>query len=355
VRRRILALAGAAVGVGAGLAAQRSLVNRRRRDDPEGGERFGERRGIRSRTIELDDGARIFIEEAGPESKRGAVFVHGSALRTDAWHYQLPGVGDHRLVFYDLRGHGRSQPKGDNPFSVAANAEDLLRVIEDSGLDEAVIVGHSVGGMIGLELCAAHPDLLGKTIKGLVLVNTTYRPPYETIAGGATVAKVERVLRHPLDMLGTQHASIERLRKIIRPSDSVFLAVSFAAFGSHASAKQIDFTYDMMSETPTDVLFDLVKSYRDFDVAHLLDAVTVPALVITGTRDRLTLAEASQHLADNLPKAELKVLEGCGHMTMLERHAEFNDAIGGFLDHVFEDPTVKPKKKTQRRSGRVGA
>jgi pimeloyl-ACP methyl ester carboxylesterase len=355
VRKRILALAGAAVGLGAGLAAQRSFVNRRRRDDPEGGERFGDRRGIRSRTIELDDGARIFIEEAGPESKRGAVFVHGSALRTDAWHYQLPGVGDHRLVFYDLRGHGRSQPKGDNHFSVATNAEDLLRVIEDSGLDEAVIVGHSVGGMIGLELCATHSHLLGTTIKGIVLVNTTYRPPYETIAGGATVAKVERVLRHPLDVLGTHHASIERLRKIMRPSDSVFLAVSFAAFGDHASAKQIDFTYDMLSETPTDVLFDLVKCYRDFDVADLLDAVTVPALVITGTRDRLTLAEASIHLADNLPKAELKVLEGCGHMTMLERHAEFNDALGRFLDDVLERSSPKTRKRTQRRSGRVGA
>jgi pimeloyl-ACP methyl ester carboxylesterase len=351
----MFALAGAAVGVGAGLVAQRSIVRRRRRDDPEGGERFGERRGIRSRTIELEDGARLFIEEAGTESNRGAVFVHGSALRTDVWHYQLSGVDDHRLVFYDLRGHGRSQPKGEEPFSVSTNAEDLLKVISDSGLDEIVIVGHSVGGMIGLELCASYPDLLGKRIKGLVLVNTTYRPPYETIAGGATVAKVERVLRHPLDMLGTQYASIERLRKVLRPSDSVFLAVSFAAFGPHASAKQIDFTYDMLSETPTDVLFDLVKCYRDFDVGELLDAVTVPALVITGTRDRLTLASASEHLADNLPKAELEVFEGCGHMTMLERHVQFNDVLGRFLDDVLGRPTMNGKKKVQRRSGKAGA
>ena len=355
MRKRILALAGAAAGVGAGLVAQRSVVNRRRRDDPAEGERFGERRGIRSRTIELDDGANIFIEEAGPESPRGAVFVHGSALRTDSWHYQLPGIGDHRLVFYDLRGHGRSQPKGDNHFSVATNAEDLLEVIEDAGLDEAVIVGHSVGGMIGLELCATHPELMGTTIKGLVLVNTTYRPPYETIAGGATVAKVERVMRHPLDMLGTQHAGIARLRKIIRPSDSVFLAVSFAAFGANASAGQIDFTYDMLSETPTDVLFDLVKCYRDFDVGHLLDAVTVPALVVTGTRDRLTLAEASRHLAQNLPNATLEVLEDCGHMTMLERHAELNTALERFLDDVLKTPTAQKRKRTKSRSGRVHA
>ncbi|HZA19266.1 MAG TPA: alpha/beta hydrolase, partial [Actinomycetota bacterium] len=122
-----------------------------------------------------------------------------------------------------------------------------------------------------------------------------------------------------------------------------------------ASARQIDFTYDILSETPTDVLFDLVKCYRDFDVGDLLDAVTVPALVITGTRDRLTLAEASRHLAENLPNARLEVLEGCGHMTMLERHAEFNDALEGFLDNVLKVPSAQKRKRTSSRSGRVHA
>jgi pimeloyl-ACP methyl ester carboxylesterase len=156
-------------------------------------------------------------------------------------------------------------------------------------------------------------------------------------------------------MLGTHHAGVARLRKIIRPSDSVFLAVSFTAFGAQASASQIDFSYDMLSETPTDVLFDLVKCYRDFDVSHLLDAVTVPALVITGTRDRLTLAEASRHLAQHLPDAKLEVLEGCGHMTMLERHAEFNDAVERFLDEILKSSSTQKRKRTKSRSGRVQA
>lgn len=325
-------MAGAVAGLGVGLVAQRSLVNRRRRNDPEAAEPFGQRRGERRRTIDLPDGARVYIEEAGPESKRGAVFVHGSVLRTDVWHYQLPGLGDHRLVFYDLRGHGLSRPKGDAEFSVSTLANDLRAVIEDAGLDEVVVVGHSVGGMVALQLCHMYPDLLGSAIKGLVLTNTTHRPAAETIVGGAAFARIEHALRRPLDFVGGRHESVERLRRILKPSDSLFLAVAFAAFGGHASARQIDFTYDMLSDTSADVIFDLIKSYRDFDVTDHLGGITVPALVITGTQDRLTVSEASDHLAENLPKAELKVFEGCGHMTMLERHREFNELVEAFLD-----------------------
>jgi pimeloyl-ACP methyl ester carboxylesterase len=308
------------------------MVRRRRLNDVEVTEPFGARRGVRARTIELDDGAKIFIEEAGPKKKRGAVFIHGSALRTDVWHYQLEGLGDHRLVFYDLRGHGLSQPKGKNEYSIETLAADLERVIEDSGLEEVVVIGHSVGGMVALDLCANRLEMLGSTIKGLVLVNTTHRPAYETITGGAAVARFERAIRRPLDVVGSQHQAIARLRKIIKPSDSLFLTVSFAAFGPHASARQIDFTYDMLAETPTDVLFDLFKCYRHFDVTEVLGDIAVPVLVMAGTHDRLTVSGASQYLAEHLPKAELTLIEGCGHMTMLERHDEFNTMVRGFLD-----------------------
>ena len=330
----LFALAGTAVGVGVGLAAQRAAVRRRRLNDTEAAEPFGKRRGVRDRTITLPDGAGLFVEEAGPQSKTGAVFIHGSALRTDVWHYQLEGIGDHRLVFYDLRGHGRSQPKGDRRYNITTLVDDLLAVIEESGLEEVVLVGHSVGGMIALDLCSNRTDLLGTKIRGVVCVNTTHRSAYETVVGGAAIARLERVLRHPLDALGKYHHRVETLRKIIKPSDSLFLAVSYAAFGPHASARQVDFTYDMLAETPTDVLFELFKAYRDFEVTDLLPDVTVPVLVVTGTHDRITVPGASEFLANNLPKAELKMFDNCGHMAMLERHTEFNTMLAAFFDEV---------------------
>ena len=173
--------------------------------------------------------------------------------------------------------------------------------------------------------------MLGSKIKGLGLVNTTYRPPVETIAGGAALAHFERLMRRPFDVLGPHSRRIDRLRKVIRPSDAVFWGVSFAAFGPDASAKQIDFTYDMVAETPSETIFGLFKAYRGFDVAERLGDVTVPVLIIAGSHDRICLSEASEHIAAHLPKAQLEILDGCGHMSMLERHEGFNELLGGFL------------------------
>jgi pimeloyl-ACP methyl ester carboxylesterase len=331
-RKGVLALAGAAATVGVGLAAERAFVKRRRASDPEAGEAFGTRRGRRSWYLERPDGARLFVEEVGPEARRGAVFIHGSALRTDLWHYQMAGLGNHRLVFFDLRGHGRSQPKGDAEFSLRTLAADLEAVVAEAGLDEVVIVGHSIGGMIGLQLAVERPELLGGAIKGLVLVNSTYGPGAETVIGGTAVARLERATRRPFDYLGSKHEYLERLRRIVRPSDTLFLAVSIAAFGPSPSASQVDFTYDMIADTKTDVIFDLIKSYRDHDVGDRLGDITVPALVVGGTHDHLTIAGASQHMAEHLPKAELKMFDRAGHMTMLERHREFNSVLTRFLD-----------------------
>ena len=348
-RNRVLAFAGAAVAAGAGIAAQRTVINKRRRTDPERDVPLGELRGERQRTFDLADGAHIFVEEFGPESPRGALFIHGSVLTTDVWHYQMQGLPDRRLVFSDLRGHGRSSPKGDASYSIATLAQDLKATIEEVGLDQTVLVGHSVGGQVALQLCRDHPELMGSAIKGLVLVNSSYGPFTETLVASGMVARVERLTRRPLEVLGKQHERIEKLRKLVRPSDAVFWGVALAAFGEHASPRHIDFTYDMLANTPVDVIFDLVRSYRDFDMAEELDRITVPTLVIGGTHDRLTLPKASHYLASHLPDADLHIFEGCGHMTMLERHEELNKLLEDFLSRTLDTQTTSKRRAGSKR------
>jgi pimeloyl-ACP methyl ester carboxylesterase len=345
--RRTLAFAGAA-GLAAGIVAERLLVTRRRREDTETDEPFGKRRGVRSKTLQLDDGASIFIEEFGPKRATGVVFVHGSAMRTDLWHYQMADFEGRRLVFYDLRGHGLSQPKGKSDYEVATLAGDLSAIIDDAKLDEVVVVGHSIGGMVALELCCQRPDLLGSRLKGIVLANSTYRPPIETIAGGAAVARLERAARRPMELLGGRASYIDRVRRVVKPSDALFWGVSFAAFGPNASAVQVDFTYDMLAATASDVIFDLFKAYRGFDVRDRLSEVTVPVLAIAGSHDRLTVPEASEYLVQHLPKAQLEILEGCGHMSMLEHHAEFNELVERFLRDTLGASTTKPSPRRKR-------
>ncbi len=346
-RSKFLALGGAALGLGAGLVAQHALVKRRRIGDPESSEPFTKRRGERARTIRTPDGASIFIEERGPGSRTGVVFIHGSALRTDLWHYQMPAFDGRRLVFYDLRGHGRSVSGGlgrnseisggrdEIEFSVTALGHDLEVVLDDCGLEEVVLVGHSIGGSVALELCRLHPEWAGERIKGLVLANTSARL-HQTTAAGEAAIQLDRFLKRPTEFLGGSRSRyVDRLRKIVRPTDSAFLITAYVAFGPHASAKQVDLTYDMVADTPSQTILDLFKAYRTFDMWDVLGEIRVPAIVISGTNDRITVPSASEHLAAELPKAELVMLKGAGHMSMLERHEEFNTILASFFeDHL---------------------
>ena len=341
MNRKARLAVGGAVALAAGRAVERLAVERRRRNDPSASEEYGSRRGVRARKLQLEDGAEIFIEEAGPESRRGAVFIHGSALRTDQWYHQLPGLADHRLIFYDLRGHGLSRSRGEAEFSIRTLARDLLAVVEDCNLEQLVLVGHSIGGMVALELCHIRPDLVGSPIVGLVLVNTTYRPAVETLAGGALIARLERITRHPFDSLKAHSERIERLRKITEPADLAFWIVRFFGFGPKAPAKVVDFTYEMMSETDAELIFDLIKSYRAFDVRGALADIRIPALVIGGGCDRLTLPEASEFIAENLPDAKLSLLPNCGHMLCLEQPEEFNDLLKTFLDRTLGEKQAR--------------
>jgi pimeloyl-ACP methyl ester carboxylesterase len=102
----------------------------------------------------------------------------------------------------------------------------------------------------------------------------------------------------------------------------------------------------MTSETPSDVIFDLIKSYRDFDAHTRIEEITVPCLVVSGTHDRLTLSDASVFLADHLPKAELQLLEGVGHMSMMERYAEVN----AMLERFFADMLGRRSRQKDKGS-----
>jgi pimeloyl-ACP methyl ester carboxylesterase len=186
--------------------------------------------------------------------------------------------------------------------------------------------------MIAQQLCLDHPDLQGELVKGIVLVNSTYGPAIETLIGGAAMARFERTTRKPFDALGKQSHHIDRVRSMLRPSDLMFWGVAFGAFGPHASAAHIDLTFDMLADTSSDIIFELIKSYRDFDARERLDEIVVPALIIGGQHDRLTLPAASEFLAQHLPKSELHILEGVGHMSMLERHDDVNQLLTNFLD-----------------------
>lgn len=340
-KTRVSALvAGAtAAGIGVGLAAERLLIGRSRlKADPYANEPYGKVKGDRSFSVTTKDDAVLHVEEVGLEgAKRGAIFLHGYCLDRTIWHHQmldLGGAEERRYIFYDSRDHGRSIG-GSAELRMPTLAHDLREVLDVCGLEEAVLVGHSMGGMAVLEFCREFPQELRNRIKGVVLANTTHTDAIKTAVAGELVGPIERRMRRTIDSLFADRSAHRALR--LRGDDLSYLIVKLFGFGSRSSPTQVEFVRQLNAVFPSPPLIEMLKGMRKFDMEDALEAIDVPALIIAGGNDRLTTARASRHIAEKIPGARLHVLDEAGHSSMLEKWREFNDLVEDFLSAAFLD------------------
>ena len=343
---------GLLLGVGAGVTLERTLVGRdRRREDPEAGEPFG---GIRGTPVKLTshDGTRLHIEELGQGPC--LVFAHGFSLTQDAWHYQRRDLpGRYRCVFFDQRGHGRSGRPRKDDFSLQALAGDLKAVLDWTGEDRVVLVAHSMGGIAALQFAEQFPGELGGRVAGLVLVGSTY---VDTVRGmtaavsawGAAWAQ-RTLITGAFRFMGQDPARAQQLRR--RGSDLGYLGTRLFGFGSNPSPSQVAFVDKTLAGTDVEVWAKVFPSLVDFDLSESLAAVSVPALIATGDKDRLTPPSAARFMAEKIPGSRLLILEDAGHCAFLEEHEVLDAEIAAFADEVLVPgrAAARRRRRTVRR------
>lgn len=335
--RRIGVFVGAAVaGLAAGAAIERAAVGRiRSRPDPEGREPFGSLRGTPIGPVKSFDGTLLHVETCG--SGPTIVLAHGYSLNLTLWHYQIRDLASrYRLVLFDQRGHGRSGPAGEGGWSLEALARDLDAVVEASGDGPVVIAGHSMGGMALLTYCDLFTDKLGSRVAGVVLVDTTsadVMPGMIEFLPRRVTAAFQGVQEAALRAVaGLDRAGVDKMRR--RASDLSWMLVRAMGFGPNASPAQVAFVEKMLSETTVDTWFELLPSVTGVDVSATLDKITVPALIIVGTRDRLTPPGAAERMAKGIKGAKLGRIAGAGHCPMLESPHTFNARLRAFADGI---------------------
>ena len=105
----------------------------------------------------------------GPAGRPLVVFTHGAAVDHRSFNPHIPEVAkEYRVLTWDVRGHGLSQPVGE-PFTVPLAVEDLLAILDQIGCKKAVFVGHSNGTYIGQELAFRHPE----AVQAMVIADGT--------------------------------------------------------------------------------------------------------------------------------------------------------------------------------------
>ncbi|WP_067815219.1 alpha/beta fold hydrolase [Actinomadura kijaniata] len=329
---------GAALG-GAGLLAQRRAVRRLRlRPDPYAGEPFGALRG-RPVAVRADDGTRLYAEiDDADRTDLAVVFSHGWTLTQDSWHFQrraLRGLG--RLVFWDQRGHGRSDGGARDEYGLPRLAHDLKAVIDQTVPEDTpvVLVGHSMGGMTTMRFADEYPELIGRKVVAVGLLCTSSGGLGQATLGlPAALARVtQRVVPRALRAVGAGATAIERVRHLGRTGTMLF--EDLVAFGPDASPAAVAFAEQMAAETRMDALIDFFHSMITHEV--ISDCATlgeVDTLVIGAENDMLTPVAHSAKIADCVPSARLEVIPVSGHMAMLERPSVVSDHLGDLIERA---------------------
>lgn len=271
-------------------------------------------------------GLRIHFEVTGRRSAPPVLMIQGLGASKHAWNLQRAALALRwRTVALDNRGSGRSS-RPIAPFTLEDLADDALRVLDAAGVDDAHVVGASMGGVVAQILAVRNPD----RVRSLVLACTSCRqhPWREDLLrewsatargrglldvgrGAAQWVMGPRSFRRAVPALGWLGPLA-----ILRPRDS------FAA--------QVD---AILATDPS--------------IADRLSEVSAPTLVVVGNQDILTPRGDSEELAERIPGAELVVISGAAHGLMVEHAGTFNSVLVDFLQAA--ERTATGRRTAERR------
>ena len=271
------------------------------------------------------------------------LFTHGFCLPQDCWHYQRAEFSaTHRMVFWDQRGHGRSErapqdAKGRaKPVTIDQLGEDLYAVLEATCPQGPVIlIGHSMGGMTMMALAEQHPELFGERIVGAALLSTS-AGRFEDIAFGLprpSAKLLHRTTPTVLDLLARQSGLVERGRAL--GGDLGLVLTRRYAFGSDVPESLVRYTQDLIQSVPIDVIADFYPVFGKLDMSAAVPVFDrVPSLVLSGANDLVLPVAHSEALADAIPSADYVVLPNAGHAVILEHPDEVGEALRNLVDRA---------------------
>ena len=247
------------------------------------------------------------IEGEGPV----VTFSHSLACNLSMWDEQVRALkGRYRVLRFDTRGHGQtSAPSA--AYTLEQLAADLKGLLDGLGITATHFVGLSMGGMIGQVFALEHPGM----IQSLVLCDTTSRYP----AAAAPVWE---------DRIKTVGA--KGMAPMVAPTLERWFTAPFRARRRDLMEK----VGAMIGSTPAPGYIGCCHAIPKINVTDRLKDVRCPALVIVGEEDPGTPVDMAREIHAALPAAELAILARASHLSNLEQPAEFNRALGGFLDKV---------------------
>jgi len=239
------------------------------------------------------------------------LFIHGFPLNNRIWDGQLADLaGDARIIAPDLRGSGDSDDV-EGPYSMAMLADDCVALLDELGIDEAIVAGHSMGGYVALELLRRHRD----RVKGLILIATRAGADSDEARAGrdASAARAASEGVAPI---------VEGMRPKLLAEDTY-----------EDDPELVEIVDEIMAAANVNGVVGALAAMRDrVDSTPMLAEIDVPTLVVHGAEDRLIPPSEAEAMHKAIPGSTLALIHGAGHLPQMEQEEAFNEAVAEFLE-----------------------
>ena len=249
------------------------------------------------------------------------ILLHGFGASVFSWREVVEPLAQHGTVIaYDRPAFGLTERplewEGESPYGPQAQVDIVLGLMDELGVEKAILVGNSAGGTVSMQVALQHPE----RVEALILVDAA------VYAGGGAPSWSRPILKTPqMNHIGPLIARQLQAQ-----------GVEFIKTAWHDPSKITQDIFDGYQK-PLQIanwdkaLWQLTVASEESGLVERLAEITMPTLVITGDDDRIVPTEQSLRLADELPNAELKVIVQSGHLPHEEKPVEFMQAVTEFL------------------------
>jgi 3-oxoadipate enol-lactonase len=255
----------------------------------------------------------VSYNDHGPDDAPAIIFIHGFPLNKSMWDIQVEALKDnYRVITYDIRGHGNSDP-GIDEFFIELFVYDLLHLMEKLGIEKSILCGLSLGGYIALNAVLKHPD----RFDGLILNDTQCIADTPEIKENRCQAII-RIMKNGVE----QYAD-----EIIK---NLFAAESFSKMTNVIAGVK-----EMIISTPKQSLCNTLHALAERkETCDQLPEINIPVLIMVGKEDKITPIAAAQQMHEKILNSKLEIIQHAGHLSNLENPTAFNTHLMNFLELV---------------------
>lgn len=239
------------------------------------------------------------------------VLLHGLGSCTLDWFPVTPGLAPaYRLILVDLRGHGESSRTLEGGYGIKPMSDDVIRVLDELGVERAHLLGLSLGGCVALQLAVKHPARVNR----MIVVNSFAR------------------LRH--QGIRTFVSRLSRLYAALKGMDALARVVATSLFDD---PEYQAITYERIRQNDLGVMRQTMLALARFNILDDLKRIQAPTLVLIGDRDRTVSPLCAYDMMARIPRARLRVIADAGHALPYDQPEAF---IKHTLEFLGQSPCV---------------